>query len=50
MDSKNTVTVDILMPPNSWFGLTLGKVAMNNVDMVIFTADKSGRNAKVVDA
>jgi hypothetical protein len=50
MDNNNTVTVDVLMPPNSWLGLTLGKVAMNNVDMVIFTADKSGKNAKVVDA
>lgn len=46
--NSTNITIDVQMPANSWLGLTLGRVAMSNVDMVIFNTD--GRTAKVVDA
>jgi len=36
------------MPTNAWLGLTLGKVSMNNVDMLVFQAQQDG-SVKVTD-
>jgi hypothetical protein len=36
--SKNQVCLQVIIPQNSWFGLTLGTYSMVNSDMIAFQA------------
>ncbi len=50
MPEDDTVRLDVVMPKDTWFGLTLGESSMSDVDMIYFETEQTGTVGKFTDA